>query len=228
MLYKSLEDSWRFFRNHIVAIALIVLPVAIPVDILLGLYQRFYAGDEFVLAEQMPPLLVAAAAYAYYMVAVVYYIASVLADEPIEQDQLKALQKQYFQAYFALGILVGFAVFIGAMMLIVPGVIVACRLAFAEFNLLLGKDKILEAMSHSWDATRDYMWLIFAGYVLISIVLYLPYFYLLGTLAQYDSIYWLVDTFLSIVYSVLNVFYTIFAFRIFEFAKSNKTPADYL
>jgi uncharacterized protein UPF0259 len=107
----------------------------------------------------------------------------------------------------------------GFILLIIPGVIFTIRYSFSEFELLLNQSKPLDAMRNSWDTTKDYMWIIFGGYAVITIVLFVPY-YLVESLFDESSIfYWVIYTLSNITYSVLSVLYTIFAFRIYEFSR---------
>ena len=113
-------------------------------------------------------------------------------------------------------------VIFGFLLLIIPGVILAVRFTFAEFELLFKNNKPLDAMRCSWHATKDYFWVLFGGLMLLSLILYLP---LNLVAAQFDITglsYWVFDTSANIVYPVLNTLFTIFAFRVYEFANSAK------
>ena len=113
----------------------------------------------------------------------------------------------------------------GFILLIVPGIILIIRYAFSEFDLLLNKNKPLNALKNSWSETKEYMWVIFGGYVIITFALVVPY-YLIAAIFEGSSIsYWVLYTLLNIAYSVLAVLYTIFAFRIYEHSKSQHNKA---
>lgn len=69
-------------------------------------------------------------------------------------------------AYVGLSILVGLGTVLGFVALIVPGVIVMVRWSAAPAFLVGERAGITEAMSMSWDATKDAAWSIFfAGLV---------------------------------------------------------------
>jgi uncharacterized membrane protein len=91
--------------------------------------------------------------------------------------------------------------------------------------LLLNQSKPLDAMKKSWDITKDYMWVILGGYVVITLIFYVPYYLIASFFDEASMAYWLLDTSSNIIYSVLAALYTIFAFRIYEFAKSQHNHA---
>jgi uncharacterized membrane protein len=59
-------------------------------------------------------------------------------------------------------VLVGVIVGIGIVLLIVPGIIFACRLAFVSFLVIDQKMDAIEAVKKSWEMTKGYSWTIFA------------------------------------------------------------------
>jgi hypothetical protein len=220
MLKKSLIDSWSFFKIHVLAISIIILPIVAPIEIFSALYQYFVASEEFLFSEQLIPIAIQMAAYPIYAVGVVFYIASVISGEPIDAKTSWRLGAKFWLSYIVMSVFIGAAIMFGLILLIIPGVIFAARYAFADFDLLLNQSKPLDAMKNSWDITKDYIWVILGGYVMITIVFYVPY-YLIALLFDESSVaFWLLDTASNIIYSVLAALYTIFAFRIYEFAKS--------
>jgi len=219
MLKKSLTDSWSFFKIHAVAISIIILPIVAPIDILTALYQYFFTSEEFLFSEQVIPMAISFIAYPIYTVGVIFYIASVISGENIGTKNLWKLGAKFWLPYIILSILVGVVVIFGFILLVIPGVIFTIRYAFSEFDLLLNQSKPLDAMRNSWDITKEYMWVILGGYVVITIALYVPYYLVASLFVESSISYWVLDTVLNIAYSVLGVLYTIFAFRVYEHAK---------
>ncbi|MEH6502385.1 MAG: hypothetical protein V7682_00640 [Cycloclasticus sp.] len=226
MLKKTLMDSWSFFKDHAVAISTIILPIVVPIDILTALYSYFLTSEAFVFTEQIIPMTINIIAYPIYAVGVIFYIASIISGETLDTKSLWKLGAKFWLPYMVLFIIVLVTVMFGFMLLVIPGIILFIRYAFSEFELLLNQSKPLDAMRNSWDTTKEYMWVILGGYAVITTALYVP-IYLTSSLFEDSSIsYWVLDTILSIAYSVLSVLYTIFAFRVYVFAKSqhNQSP----
>jgi len=219
MLKQSLSDSWSFFKNHIVAISIIILPIVVPVDIFAAIYQYFLAGDEFVLTEQLLPMVVGLIAYPIYSVGVVFYIASIISGEHLDTKSLWKLGAQFWLPYIILTILVTMAVILGFILLVIPGLILASRYAFSEFDLLFNQSRPLDAMRSSWNSTKEYMWVILGGYAVITLCLYAPYYAVASLFDESSVSYLALNTLSNIAYSVLWALYTIFAFRVYAFSK---------
>lgn len=227
MLQSSLTDSWSFFKNNVVTISVIILPIIVPIEIFSSLYQYFFISEDSAYIEQLIPSIISIFAYPIYAVALVLYIASVVFGEKVEPHILWQLGIKFWWKYLVLSTFIGLIVIFGLFLLVIPGVIFAARYAFAEFDLLLNQSNPLDAMKNSWDSTKEYMWVILCGYIIITIALYVPY-YLIDFLFDEASISFLVlNTLFNMAYSVLAALYTIFAFRVYELARSkNNQPPE--
>ena len=222
MLEKSLKDSWSFFKNHVVALTSLILPIALPVSIFSSFYEYFHSGKEVALINQFIPLIVSSVTYPVYTIAVIFYIASIVSDKHMDTATLWRLGLHHWFPYMILSILINALVFFGVILLIIPGVIFAIRAAFAAFELLLNQKKPLDAIESSWQSTRDYMWVLLGGFIIISIVLYLPYILVFKIINPDGLLYWLVDAVAGVIYSILDVIFIIFAFRIYDFFRSKQ------
>lgn len=76
------------------------------------------------------------------------------------KDMFAVFQRNYWNAVLG-NIVVGIIVGIGFMMIIVPGIIFACRLAFVPYLIIDREMEITEALSKSWEMTKGYGWQIF-------------------------------------------------------------------
>lgn len=76
------------------------------------------------------------------------------------KDMFAVFQKNYWNAVAA-NVVVGLIVGIGIIMIIVPGIIFACRLAFVPYLVIDREMELTEALNKSWEMTRGYGWQIF-------------------------------------------------------------------
>lgn len=92
--------------------------------------------------------------------------------EPVEiKDMFSVFQRNYWNAVLG-NILVGIIVGIGIIMLIVPGIIFACRLAFVPYLIIDREMEVTEALNKSWEMTKGYGWTIFfMGFLAFWIVI---------------------------------------------------------
>jgi len=66
----------------------------------------------------------------------------------------------YWNAVLA-NLLVGVIVVIGSMLLIVPGIIFACKLVFTPYLVVDRKMEVIEAVKESWRMTNGHAWKVF-------------------------------------------------------------------
>lgn len=226
MLKGVLADTWYFFRNHVVVISAIMLPVVVPTEILTKLFQYAHIGKEAGFPELALPVALGFITYPIYMIGIIFYIASVVAGEPVAIKTLWQQSLKYWFPFMALTLMVSLVMIAGFMLLIIPGIIANIRYAFAEFELLFNQRRPLDAMAKSWQDTREYAWVILGGFAIITIILNVPFYLIDSVLDNTGASHWVLEILLSIVYSVLSVFYTIFAFRVYEFAKAGRDQSS--
>lgn len=220
MVASLLSDSWSFYKKHILAILALVLPVIVPVEILTLVLEHSSDGQEY----EWLIWTISVLAYPLYGVAIVYYIASIISGDYLPHKSLWLLGIKYWLPFLLLNIISVIAIIIGFILLIVPGIIISIRLAFSQFELLLNRQGPLEAMRLSWINTKDHMAVIFAGFCVITAVIYLPFF-ALSYLLHMNS-FWGLEGLLNIICTVADIFYVVFAFRVYEFSKPKDITND--
>jgi hypothetical protein len=229
MLKQSLLDSWNFFKNHANTLFLIVLPIVIPLQLALAIIfadpPAAAEGAQNVTPEQLSHIFkrifVEFLFAPVYRIAVIVYLASVIDGDPLSRMSCWKLGFKYWLPYLALSLIIGFIVSTGMMMLILPGIFFAVRLAFAEFDLLFNNNSPLGSLKTSFKATGPYFGVILRGYLVIFAVLFAPYYVLSGILP------FAIASLLSILFSItLYIAMTVFAYRVYELAKSEADPTE--
>jgi uncharacterized membrane protein len=93
-------------------------------------------------------------------------------------------------------------VVLGLFALIVPGIIIACRLAFVSYIIMDKKLDPIEAVELSWKLTKGHGWQIFLmGFVSIFIVIFGLILFIVGI---FPAIMWICSSFASLYESVLR------------------------
>lgn len=222
MLQNLLSDSLRLFRNHYIPIALIVLPIVVPIEILDVIYSNYILDDESGFVEQLPIMFIGYLVYPIYTAGVIFYIASVVVGDAISTKTSWRLGIKYWLPLFMLNVFVGVVIVFGLLLLVIPGILFIARYAFSEFELLLNERRPLDAMKESWETTRKFIWIILGGFLVITIVLVGPYLILANVLEQLELELGILDNFINIIYSVLGSIYLIFSFRVYHLAKEQQ------
>jgi hypothetical protein len=88
------------------------------------------------------------------------YLKAVRKEKINIKDMFSVFERNYWNAVLA-NLLVGIIVGFGIIMLIVPGIIFACRLAFVPYLIIDQKMDVMDALKTSWDMTRGHGWPIF-------------------------------------------------------------------
>jgi uncharacterized membrane protein len=99
-------------------------------------------------------------------------------------------------AGFLSALIVGF----GALFLIIPGIIFACKLVFVPYIVMDKKMKATEAIKESWDMTDGHAWTVFGMGLLAAPIIIAGYICLI--VGVFISIMWLYISFASLYHAV--------------------------
>ncbi len=221
-LQGLLLDSFRFFRNHLFSILLIIVPVVFPIELFRARYADSLAGQESNLASDLPMLALGLLAYPIYAGGIIFFMASIISGDRLNVRSCWLLGLKYWGPFLLLSLLLGAITGLGFVLFIVPGVIALARFSFAEFELLLKGRNPADALRTSWDATRPYFWLILGGYLIIFAAVYVPYFGLIFVLEDLKVELGIFEVLLDTLYAVLSAFFTVFRFRVYDLVNERR------
>jgi hypothetical protein len=211
-LKPSAGGSFSFGWNKIFGKAFLPLLVAVIIVGILngpsgGANWKMSGDHDFGPMLFLLPLALFGMAYAFLFMPVIKYGENYLFLKAIrdEEADLKILFEGFKTKYLniVLANLIVFAlVIIGFIMLIIPGIIVLCRLSFVSF-LVMDKDlDAMKAVEKSWQMTRGYGWTIFGmGIMSFFIVIGGIIVFIVGAIF---SIMWIHAAFASLYQAVLN------------------------
>jgi len=153
------------------------------------------------------PLVLFGMAYAFLFLPVLKYGRDLIFVQAVRDQELdlrilfEGFKTKYLNIILA-NLIVVALVTIGFFMLIIPGIIVACRLVFVSY-LVMDKDMdAVKAVEKSWQMTRGHGWSIFGMAILsffIIIAGFLAFFF--GVII---SMMWIHSAFATLYQSVLN------------------------
>ncbi len=197
---SSYSVGWKVIRVYFVELLVVSIVYAVlsgPVSIFQWHLDKF----EWFLV----PLAMFGIAYGIFVAGPIGYgvnwvFLKAVRGERIEiRDAFAVFQKNYWNAVIA-NIVVGVIVGLGIVMLIVPGIIFACRLAFVPYLVVDREMDVMDALRVSWDMTRGYGWQIFLmGFLAFFVVI-------LGLLCLFVgviiSVMWISAAFASMYHAV--------------------------
>ena len=160
---NSYRVGWKVMGAYFVEL----LVIGVIYMVLTGPAGTFqWKTDEFEFHWYLAPLILFAIAYGVFVSGPIGYSASwaflkAVRGERVEiRDIFAVFQRNYWNAVIA-NIVVSVIVALGIVMLVVPGIIFACRLAFVPYLVVDRRMDVMEALRVSWDMTRGYGWQIF-------------------------------------------------------------------
>lgn len=211
---EALKESLFFFKTNFRGICVVVLPVIIPLEIFYGICDALYeeGNNNFILWLSSGTGLLLKPVY---QGALILYLASVLTNEylPVKTCYQQALK--FWLPLMVIYTLSFLAMATGFLLLIIPGLIVMGRLAFAEFYCLLCNKGSYEALWSSWRNSQREQWQLIAGLTLIPVVIIISLL-LLESFLNLLGLVGPVSTFVSgIISSVGLTLSTIFTFRMY-------------
>lgn len=153
------------------------------------------------------PFALFALAYSLLFVPIIRYGENYLFLQAIrdEEADLKVLFEGFKTKYLNIvlaNLIVMALTLIGFMMLIIPGIIVLCRLAFVPYLVMDKNMEAMKAVEKSWQMTRGHGWTIF-GMGVMSIFVFLGGL-ILCFVGVIFSLMWIHAAFASMYQSVLN------------------------
>jgi uncharacterized membrane protein len=129
------------------------------------------------------------------------FVQAVRKIKPDFEYLIKGFMENYLHIILA-NLLVVALVVLGLFALIIPGIIIACRLAFVSYIVMDKKLDSIEAVELSWKLTKGHGWQIFfMGFVSIFIVIFGLCMLIVGI---FPAIMWICSSFAALYESVLR------------------------
>lgn len=204
-----LADAYHFFIGNLRQMAGLFLPILLIVT---ALEHGLTATADT--ASLIWAVLVGLLVYPLYTGALILLLAKRTQHESPTNGQLLRAAFSLWWPLLLVTLMVGVAVIFGFMLLIIPGIWMAVRLAFAEIYLVVEGLTPLAAMRKSHDTTKELFWVI----LLAVVIVYVPLI-ALSFLSE-----WMMDTYggssaLGIVadtmIAFLGLFVNVVIFRIY-------------
>lgn len=222
-LSPLLKDTWNFYRQNIYAICFLVFPFVIPVNILYAVLQSFIVDTQQVyLIAVMFSLLF----YPVYHAVLILYVSSVLSGDYLSPVQYYKTSLKFWRPLMVFYVISVIALACGLVLFVFPALIVAARLAFAEFYCVLYSKNPLEAFSNSWKQTKECQWLLLSGVVVISLFVIIPVHLLERSITALYPWSWIHTFIFGVVDDILYILPIIFCFRIFTAHQENHTKEN--
>ena len=145
--------------------------------------------------------------YAFLIVPVFRYGSRMIFVQAVRQQRpdfetlISGFRENYLSIVLA-SLLVTALIALGLIALIVPGIIIACRLAFVSYIVMDKKVDAIEAVEMSWRLTRGHGWTIFMmGFVSFFLIIF---GFMLIIVGIFPAVIWIESSFATLYESVLR------------------------
>jgi hypothetical protein len=217
-----ISDAVYFFKSNFVQISSLCLPWLLAAAVVNYLITT--TGDP---TKGLAPLYLLAWAfnlliYPIYTGALILLMAKRAQLEQPDNKALVASAIKMWQPFFIVHIIGAGLTALGLMFFILPGVVVAVTLSFAEFHLVVENVKPMEALQKSFYSTRPYFFQILLLMVLFLTPLWMINFYI-ANLLDAQEVGPLINIIVATATAFLMLFVDVVLFRIYMSAK-NEAP----
>ncbi len=198
---SAFGHGWRMMMKYFLELLLVSL-VVIAAQIPMGIMQ-VGQGAEF--APAMALLQVFGIGYALFVLAPIdfgskFVFLKGMKDQKFEIKEIFSGFKDNYLNIILANLLTVAIVVAGIFMLIIPGIIFACKLAFVPYLVMDKNLDPVEAVKESWRMTKGYGWTIF-GMGFVSIFIFLGGLLLL-ILGVIPAAMWISSAFASLYHAV--------------------------
>jgi len=203
-VFASYGEAWRLMKNQFLELLLIV---AVVFAFMLITGSPYYKLDDWSKLAVGDGRYVFTVLYFFLVLRPIeygndYVFLRAVRNQSTEVKHLFDVFRNYLNAVLGT-ILVGTIVGLGMPILIVPGIIFACKLAFVPYLIVDEHLDVLEAVRRSWNMTSGYSWRIF-GIGFLAIFIYLLGLVLFGV-GVIVSIIWVKLAFAVIYHRVRSL-----------------------
>jgi uncharacterized membrane protein len=220
---NSFATGWKVMSDNFIRLLLIVIVLAVVTAPVRMLNIKFDAGDfhrtpwewaghtDNIFNLASLGMLAAffgllSLLFAFFVVPVFEYgadmtfVQAVRKIKPDFEMLIKGFWGNYLHIVLA-NLLVVALIVLGCFALLIPGIIIACRLVFVSYIVMDKKLDPIEAVELSWKLTRGHGWRIFAmGLVSFFIILFGLILFIVGI---FPAIMWVSSSFATLYQSVL-------------------------
>lgn len=159
----------------------------------LGIFAAFFGLIAFIYAFLVAPVF----EYGYNLI----FVQAVRRIKPDFEQLIRGFMDNYLHIILA-NLLVFALIVMGFFALVIPGIIIACRLAFVSYLVMDKKLDPIEAVERSWKLTKGHGWKVF--FMAIMSFFIIIFGLILFIVGIFPAIAWVSASFASLYQSVLN------------------------
>ena len=220
-MLELLKDIFRFFKKNIWPISILTLAIEFPYILIQNIHYFTNTSSEFSNNVGLILLLATLIIYPLSTGAQISLYAMIIQGAPIDLKKCVSQSRKHLFKLMAGSLIYIFFTFLGLLAFIIPGIIIAVRLSFYCFFIVLDDLTPLDALKKSAQVTKGYTWqianaLIVVGFLLVGSLLLIQVF--LNQIGQYNLY---LATGVDSLFSILGWLSLIVVFRFYCLYQEN-------
>lgn len=140
---------------------------------------------------------------------------SVLDQRPFKASQAIIASLACWRTLLFTFVLTAFAIMGGLMLLILPGIYIGVRLAFADYICVLEKRGAIDSLKQSWEDSADYFWPLLQGLLILYPALQILEIAFAQMFSNGEARNLLIELPVFVMIDLLSALITVFGFRIY-------------
>jgi hypothetical protein len=214
MLLTFIQDTFKFYKQNLWFLVSIMLPIIVPLEIFNAVIQVYWQADPENTQFLIITSTVALITYPIYQAALVIGISNALDGRYIPATKLWKDGVKFWIPLLVINLVYYVGVFLGLMILILPGIYIAVRWTLAEQSVILDGDNPLEAFRSSFNDTSDQFWVLLQGMFTIGLgvlVVGLSFSSVVGNLTGNSPVIMIIP---AVIQSMFYPLFVIFLLRV--------------
>ena len=220
-MLELLKDVFQFFKKNIGPISILTLAIEFPYILIQNIHYFSHTSSEFSNNVGLILLLVTLIIYPLSTGAQISLYAMIIRGTRIDLKKCVSHSSKHLFNLMVGSLIYIFFTFLGLLAFIVPGIIIAVRLSFYCFFIVLDDLTPIDALKKSAQVTKGYTWqianaLIVVGFLLVAALLLIQMF--LNQIGQYNLYF---ATAVDSLFSILGWLSLILVFRFYCLYQEN-------
>ena len=173
-MLELLKEIFQFFRKNIWPISILTLAIEFPYILIQNIHYFSNTSSEFSNTVGLILLMATLIIYPLSTGAQISLYAMIIQETQIDLKKCVSRSRKHLFNLLVGSLIYIFLTFLGLLLFIVPGIIIAARLSFYCFFIVLDDLKPVDALKKSAQVTKEYAWRLVNSIIIVGFLLVVP------------------------------------------------------
>ena len=173
-MLELLKEIFQFFRKNIWPISILTLAIEFPYILIQNIHYFSNTSSEFSNTVGLILLMATLIIYPLSTGAQISLYAMIIQETQIDLKKCVSRSRKHLFNLLLGSLIYIFLTFLGLLLFVVPGIIIAARLSFYCFFIVLDDLKPVDALKKSAQVTKEYAWRLVNSIIIVGFLLVVP------------------------------------------------------